>query len=114
MHQGTPAEAERFLASRWKDASTISDPDRRLFGAFGLGRGGMRAMFGLGVWREALKNTRYGVGVSMPVGDPFVLAGSFVVHEGEVLVVERAETAATLPNLPRLFDAAAAFEAGVL
>lgn len=71
-------------------------------------------MFGLSVWREALQSVRYGVGVAKPVGDPFVLAGAFVVHGDRVLVADRAETAATVPDLPRLFDTAAAFESGAL
>ena len=51
---------------------------------------------------------RYGIG--RPIGDPFVLAGSFVVHGNAVHAEQRADSTGTIPDLARLFDAATALE----
>ena len=39
---------EAFRGSLWPDARGIADPDKRLYDAFDVGRGGMAEMFGPG------------------------------------------------------------------
>lgn len=110
VHQGNPEEGEWFLASRWPGARAVSDPDRVLYNAFGLGRGTLAQLFGLGVWKKAIGAARFGVGLSKPVGDPFVLGGVFLVKDGEVLDARPASDAGTVPDL----DGLAAVVAGAV
>ncbi len=102
VHQGTPDEGMKFLTKRWPGARAVSDPDRRLYSAFGLARGSAGQLFGLPVWANAIKAVRFGVGVTKPVGDPLVLAGSFVVHGSHVLASDRAAHAGSIPDLTEL------------
>ena len=102
VHQGTPEQGAKFLTNRWPEARAVSDPEKRLYRAFGLGRGTASQLFGLPVWRKALQASRHGVGVALPVGDPFVLAGSFVVQGNQVLASDRAEHAGSVPDLEGL------------
>lgn len=87
---------------RWPGARAVSDPTKRLYTAFGLGRGSAGQLFGLPVWAQAMKAARHGVGLSKPVGDPFVLAGSFVVHGNQILASDRADHAGSIPDLTEL------------
>ena len=112
VHQGTPEEGARFLASRWPGARAVSDPERRLFRAIGLERASAGQVLGLGVWREALNNVRHGIG--KPMGDPMLLAGSYVLDGGEVVAAAPAENVATAPDLEELYDIAAARESGLV
>lgn len=107
---GTPEEGERFLASRWPGARAVADPRRRLFRAMGLQRATAGQVLGLGVWRAALGNVRHGIG--RPMGDPMLLAGSYVLDGGEVVAAAPAEDVATAPDLVELYEIAAAREAG--
>ncbi|MEM9381197.1 MAG: hypothetical protein AAGB93_14690 [Planctomycetota bacterium] len=100
VHMGTPEQGERFLAKRWPEARAVSDPDKRLFDAFGLTHGSFAQLFGLRSWVAAVKAIKYGVG--RPIGDPLVLSGTFVVHGAKVIDADVAETTASLPDLERL------------
>lgn len=109
VHQGTVDEGEAFLSRRWPGAPAISDPGRRLYDAFGLERGTVGQLFGPRVFAAAAGAIRYGVGLARPVGDPFVLAGAFVVDDAGV--IHRAEPAAhagSSPDFEALFAAARA------
>lgn len=110
VHQGTPDEARAFLADRWPGARSVSDPERRLSRAMGLQRASAGQVLGLGVWRAALRNVRHGIG--RPMGDPMLLAGSYVLDGGEVVVAAPADDVATAPDLVELYEVAAAREAG--
>lgn len=101
---GSPEEGQRFFDARWPEARAVSDPDRVLFDAFGLGRGTVGQLLGPRVWAAGFRSRRHGVG--LPVGDPRVLAGSFLVKGAEVLEEERATTSASVPDLARLARAA--------
>ncbi|MFT5732735.1 MAG: hypothetical protein ACJA2W_000035 [Planctomycetota bacterium] len=93
---GSPAEGTSFLSSRWPSALAISDPDRVLFQAFDLGRASVGQVFGLRVWKEALKVARFGVG--KPVGDPLALGGTFLVQGSRLLASDVAEHAGYVPD----------------
>ena len=110
VHQGTPAEARDFLEDRWPEARSVSDPRRRLSHAMGLQRASAGQLLGPAVLRAALRNARHGIG--KPMGDPMLLAGSYVFHGGEVVAAAPAEDVATAPDLVELYEVAAAREAG--
>ena len=82
MHLGTPAEGDAFLEQRWPGARAVSDPDRKLYTAFGLGRARIGQLFAPRVLLAGLRARRFGVG--KPVGDPLVMSGWFLVDGGRV------------------------------
>ncbi|MEE2940771.1 MAG: AhpC/TSA family protein [Planctomycetota bacterium] len=108
VHQGSPEDGEKFLAKRWPEARAVSDPEKRLYLAFGLGRGTLGQLFGPSVWRSAIEAARFGMGLSWPVGDPFVLGGAFLVRGAEVLDARPAANAGTVPDFEGLVSTAAA------
>ena len=56
-------------------------------------------------WLAGLSSIRHGLG--RPVGDPLMLAGSFVVHGADVIAADIAEHSGSVPDLDRLVLAAA-------
>lgn len=85
MHQGSVADGERLLASRWPDAIAISDPERELYAAFGLARGSLGRLMGPATWAAGLRALGKGHFVGMPVGDPLMMPGLFLVAGDSVL-----------------------------
>ncbi|MBC8451582.1 MAG: AhpC/TSA family protein [Planctomycetes bacterium] len=83
MHLGSPAEGDAFLEERWPEARAVSDPDKRLYAGFGLGRASVGQLFGPRVLLAGLKARRFGVG--RPVGDPRMMSGWFLVDGDEVV-----------------------------
>lgn len=83
VHLGTPAEGDAFLGKRWPEARAVSDPNRKLFHAFDLGRWTWTELFSPRVAWAALKAWRFGVG--KPVGDPLRKSGWYLVDEGRVI-----------------------------
>jgi len=79
------------------DASRLSDPNRRLYAAVGLGRGSIRQLFGWAVWRRFLGGAwRHGMG---PVaGDGFQMPGAALIWNGRVLRVYRSRHVADRPD----------------
>lgn len=60
------------------------------------------------MWLKALGSLRFGVGLSKPAGDPFVLGGAFLVQGREVLDARPAADAGTIPDFVGLARTAAA------
>lgn len=68
------------------DAHRVADPERRLYRAFGLGRGSASQLFGPRVWaRGFVAGVLQGHWVGKLVGDGFQMPGVFVVRGGEVV-----------------------------
>jgi len=87
------------------DAPIVSDPERLLYRALELRRGSPREVLGLTEFRRALLGgLLFRHGVAMPTGDPFQLAGTFVIHRGKVVAAHRPKTAGEAPDLTKLVD----------
>ena len=90
------------------DLPRFADPDRRLYRAFGLGRGNLRQLFGSGVWRRGLDAATPswlgggGHGLGALQGDALQLPGVFLLHEGRLIAGYRHETAADRPDYQEL------------
>ena len=84
VHLGTPEDGEEFFASRWPEARAVSDPNEELYEAFGLGRGGVKQLFGPKVFLAGVKAALDGHGIGKPVGNPLRMSGWFLIHVGEV------------------------------
>ena len=105
VHMLGDGKEKRYIGDG--DVSSISDPKCRLYRAFGLGKGGPLELFGPRVWWMGMKALFQGCGVGRLAGNGLQMPGAFVFHQGEIIAAQRAETAADLPDLPRLFDGAA-------
>ena len=84
VHPATQADGEGFFPGRWPTVPALADPDKALFGAFGLDRGSLLQLAGPKVWLAGLRAAASGHGVGLPKGDPLVLAGAFLVVGGRV------------------------------
>jgi hypothetical protein len=82
-----------------EDVARVSDPDRRLYRAFGLRRGRVLQLFGWPVWIRGFKAgilNRHGVGGL--AGDGLQMPGVFLLTGGEIARSFRHETAADRPD----------------
>ena len=104
VHMLPNGEETRYLAGH-RETACIADPNRDLYRAFGLKRGGVRELLGLHVWRMGLVSIFKGCGVGHLAGDGRQMPGVFLFHHGAIVVAQRAKTAADMPDLPSLFDA---------
>ena len=102
VHPARPDQADRFLSSRWPEARAVSDPGKKLFRAFGLGRGSVGQLFGPATILAGVRALKYGVGT--PTGDPLVMSGWFLVADDAIAWEHVHEHA----GAPRQFEAAAA------
>ncbi len=106
---GTVDEGERFFDGLWKEARAVSDPDKKFYEAFGRGRGGVLDLFGPSVWLRGIGAAIKGHGVGLPVGDPLVMPGSYLVQDDRVLWSHDAQHAGDHPDyekLPGILEAA--------
>lgn len=80
------------------DVSRVSDPERLLYRALELRRGGIRQLFGLKVWMRGFAAWRRGNRVGQMVGDGFQMPGVFLIERGNILRAYRHGTAADRPD----------------
>lgn len=81
VYQGDIDQGEAFFKKLWPEARAVSDSDKRFYTAFGLERGGMREMFGAGVWSCGVRAATKGHSIGAPVGDPWMMPGLFLFDE---------------------------------
>lgn len=90
------------------DLPRFADPERQLYGAFGLGRGGARQLFGPGVWQRGVSAAAPawlgggGHGLGGLKGDGLQMPGVFLLEDGKVVAGYRHETAADRPDYTSL------------
>jgi hypothetical protein len=85
VHMGSPEEGERFFESRWPEARAVSDPEKKLYAAFGLGKGKLSQFLGPAIWGAGLRALLGGHGVGLPVGDPAMMSGHFLIRDGAIV-----------------------------
>lgn len=100
VHQSLPERADEFFAHfGLEDMARISDPERRLYQTFDLGRGNVAQMFG---WKSWLRGVRAGVWdghwVGREEGDGWQMPGVFLLFEGWIEQVFLHQTAADRPD----------------
>jgi peroxiredoxin len=93
----TPEQAAAFRASYRLPFRLLADPSCEVYRAYGLQRGSLWSVAGPVVWAAGLKSiVRHGAG--LPVGDPFQLAGTFVIdRDGIIRYAHRAANSASWP-----------------
>jgi hypothetical protein len=76
----------------------VSDPDRQLYRAFHLGRGGLREILSPSVVGRSAQSILAGNGFGRPVGDARQMPGVFVVHRRAVVEEFRHRAIADRPD----------------
>lgn len=110
VQMDSPREGQE-LARRFglQDAQVISDPSRRLYRAFALGRGTFRQIFGLRIWPRFIQAAILrGYGVGRPKGDERQMPGVFLLRNGEIAQEYRHRTIADRPDYVALASLASA------
>ena len=83
------------------DVPVICDPDRQLYRALELGRGGVGELFNARVWLRGVPAfAKHGVGAMD--GDGFQMPGAFVISRGEVVAAHRHRDASDAPDFAAL------------
>ena len=88
VHMSDEATANKYFEQfGLKGARSISDPETKLYGAFGLVKGSFTQLYGLSVWAKGIKvATTEGIGFSTKqIGDSFQMPGIFVIFKGEFI-----------------------------
>ncbi len=100
VHMGTEEQAAELFANyRLDDVPRISDPECRLYRAFGLGKGSFCQLFGAKVWWRAMgAGLLSGHGIGRLIGDGFQMPGVFLISQGHVVGGFRHETIADRPD----------------
>lgn len=100
VHMSTEEEAKPFFESAdLADVIRTSDPDRELYRAFHLRRGGWHRLLGLKVWlRGFVAGVVRGHGLGPAMGDVTQMPGVFLVHEGEIINEYRHKSPADRPD----------------
>ncbi len=105
--QGTPLEGRAFMRRHWPEARAIADPDKQLYAAFGIGRGGLREMFGPGVWSAARRARSRGFRQGPRSGDLWMMPGLFLVRDGAIVWAHEFEHAGDHPSFESIPELAA-------
>lgn len=77
--QGDNDQGEAFFRRLWPEARAVSDMPRKFYTAFDIQRGGLKEMFGAGVWACGVRASTKGHTIGAPVGDPWVMPGLFLI-----------------------------------
>lgn len=104
VHMGTDEQARKLLGLHGlEDALKVSDPQQRVYQAFGLGRA---RFFQIVNVRTVLQGLRAaidkGYRAGKVIGDPWQLPGLFIVRQGRVIYSYRPTQISAVPALPDL------------
>ena len=100
--QGTSTEGRVFLSRAWPEARAVADRQKRFYEAFGVARGGLRQMFGPGVWAARRRAADAGHAQGERLGDVWMMPGVFWVEGGRVVWRHAYGHAGDAPDFERL------------
>ena len=109
VHMSKPEVAKGYFQEfGLKDVFQISDPDRKLYSEFNLGRGSFTQLFGLQSWIKGYKVSKNkGLKAARPenISDSLQMPGIFVIFKGEILKSYFHNTIYETPDYLNLIDA---------
>jgi hypothetical protein len=82
---GNSEEGAAFLASLWPGARGLADPEKRLYEAFNVARGGVTEMFGPEAFSCGVRATMKGHFIGRKKGDAWTLP-TFILIDGVRIV----------------------------
>lgn len=83
--QGTATAGRAFLRRYWPEARAVADPAKEIYAAFGIGRGGLRQLFGPAVWSAVRRARRKGLSQGRRAGDLWMMPGLFLVRDAAIV-----------------------------
>lgn len=90
-------KAKEFFARYGvEDLPRFSDPKKELYKAFGLETGSFTQVLGVKSFIRGFEAIKHGIGV--PVGDPWQMPGTFLIHKGEITQAFINETVSDKPD----------------
>lgn len=96
---GTVEQTREFKERMRSPHLFIADPERKLYQAFGLGKGSGKQMFNPRVFARGFGATLRGHWVGLPIGDPWQMPGVFLIDtRGEVVWEYRSVDASDNPS----------------
>lgn len=99
IHMGNQEQGQALLTRYGLgDVPHFSDPETRVYRAFGLRRAGWELFFNVRLWPRALRAMRKGHGIGRMIGDVFQMPGVFLLWRGTILRTFRHEAAADQPD----------------
>jgi len=100
VHMGDEASGKNFFAAYGLDDwSRISDPELKLYRAYGLERGRVAQLSSPFVWWRGFKAAiLQGHAFGTPRGDIRQMPGTFLVRDGRIIAAHRYATAADRPD----------------
>jgi len=100
VHMAPEADAKAFFDGYgMADVQRISDPEGKLYRAFGLERAGIKEMLSPSVWTRGISAILRGNLPGIPRGDMLRMPGAFVVNQGRVSKSHFHQTIADRPDL---------------
>ena len=105
VFMGSREEGDAFLQSLWPEARGLADPDKRLYEAFNVNRGGVVEMFGPGAVACGIRATMKGNFVGRKHGDPWTLPAFVLVSGDRVLWRHDGNHAGDHPNWTEITQA---------
>ncbi|MEZ6069611.1 MAG: SelL-related redox protein [Pirellulales bacterium] len=107
VHMGSEVDAAAtFPAYGLGELPRFSDPECRLYRAFGLERGRWSQIWGPRVWWPGLVSLLSGNGIGPLHGDVFRMPGAFLIQDGAIVHAFRHETSADRPDYGAFIRAA--------
>lgn len=96
VHMGSEEQAQKFFTKLGaQDEHRVSDPEKRLYGAFSLQRGKFGQLFGMKIWKREIRDRMYLThGIGRMIGDSFQLPGVFLIHHSEIIKAFRHDSVA--------------------
>lgn len=105
VHPASEEEAKEFFERfHMADVERISDPEGKLYDAFGFKRAGFMQMLGPAVWKRGISAILSGNIPGIPRGDMFRMPGAFVVNQGKVTKSHFHRTIGERPDLSQFSE----------
>lgn len=85
FYQGNGDEGKHFFDRYWPEARAVADSPKTFYTAFGIERGGLKEMLGPEVWACGIRAASKGHTGGIPVGDPWMMPGAFLVQGDQII-----------------------------
>lgn len=102
MVQGSPAASRIFFDRHWPEARAVSDEQRTIYDAFGLGLGGGGAFLHPGIIWRGVQALFRGHFTGRPHGNVRQMPGMFLVQEQRIVWTHRSRHIADQPDYDTL------------
>lgn len=104
VHQGSVADGDALFSKLWPEAHRIADTDLSLYRTFKIERGTFVELFGPQTLQAGLLGLLQGHGVGRPIGDPFLMPGSFLIENKRIVWAHQFSHAGDQPQYEKIIN----------